>query len=418
MERKLKILMIDKYYFIKGGAERYYFELKKILESHGHQVIPFSMQHPENFTTDYADYFVDHIDFNHASLVKKVSQGLKIAGRIIYFTQAKKRLEALINKVKPDTAHIHMIDHQISPSILHTLKNYGIPVIQTVHQYKYVCPNYRLYNMGTKTICEKCLDGKYFHPIIERCHKNSMAAGLLLSLETYIHNFLNIYENIQIFHVPSTFMKNKLIQGGLEKHKIAKLYYTINIDEYPFSPNYEDYFIYYGRLSEEKGILTLLKAMRGVKHSKLLIVGDGPQYSELVQYSEANQLGNVCFVGKKEGQELKSIVSKAKFVIVPSEWYDNSPLVIYEAFSLGKPVIGTEIGGIAELVEHQINGLLFEVKDTEGLQAAICRLLAHPEDIRRFGTNARAKAEQEFSAAYHYQEMMLLYDKLHNGLGA
>ncbi|MFQ5752238.1 MAG: glycosyltransferase, partial [bacterium] len=196
MARKLKILMIDKYYFIKGGAERYYFELAKLLEAQGHQVIPFSMQHNENLGTSYSDYFVDFIDYNNGSKKINFAQSLKIAGRMLYSIHSKRKLEALIEHVKPDLAHLHMIDHQISPSILHTLKNHEIPVIQTVHQYKLVCPNYRLYNTRTNSICEKCLGGHYLYPITERCHKNSFAAGLLLALETYLHRFLSIYENV------------------------------------------------------------------------------------------------------------------------------------------------------------------------------------------------------------------------------
>ena len=414
MSDKLKILMVDKYYFIKGGAERYYFELAKLLEAHGHEVIPFSMHHQENFETDYSDYFVDFIDYNNRSTKKNFGQSFKIVGRMIYSTHAKRKLEALIKKVKPDLAHLHMIDHQISPSILHTLKNYEIPVVQTVHQYKLVCPNYRLYNARTNTICEKCIAGNYLHPIVERCHKNSIAAGLLLSLEMYVHHFLKIYDNIDLFHAPSEFMKVKLVEGGIDKKKITKLYYTLNIDEYPFTQEYGEYFVYYGRLSEEKGILTLLQAMKGINKSKLLIIGNGPQESELKEFCAANDLKNVEFLGKKEGEELKSIVAKAKFVIVPSEWYDNSPLVIYEAFSLGTPVVGAKIGGIAELVDHEINGLLFEVGNVRELRAAISRLLDNSELIERFGANAREKAEKEFSPAFHYEQIMTLYHKVLN----
>ncbi|HEX9971680.1 MAG TPA: glycosyltransferase, partial [bacterium] len=135
----MKILMINKYYFVKGGSERYLFDLTELLEQNGHEIIPFAMKDENNFQSEYSDYFVDHVDYDAAFNVKK----LKEAGRLIYSFHARKQIDALIEATKPDVAHLHMIDHQISPAILHSLRKYRIPVVQTVHQYKLVCPNYR-----------------------------------------------------------------------------------------------------------------------------------------------------------------------------------------------------------------------------------------------------------------------------------
>ena len=275
MEKSLKILMVDKYHFIKGGAERYFFELKEVLESYGHKVIPFSMQHPDNYHTEYEKYFVKNIDFHHNSSLKRLIDSPGIASRIIYSYEAKKKIEELILHEKPDIAHLHMIDHQLSPSILHALKKHNIPVIQTVHQYKMVCGNYKLYNPGKGTVCEKCLNGSHWHPIKEKCHMDSRLSGVLLALEMNIHKMMHIYDNVDLFHVPSVFMKTKLTAGGVDESKIQHLYYTIKLEDYPYSPDYSDYFVYYGRLSKEKGILTLLKTMKEVPEAKLLILGDG-----------------------------------------------------------------------------------------------------------------------------------------------
>ena len=274
----MKILMINKYYFIKGGSERYFFELTKILENNGHQVIPFAMQHPNNFKSEYSEFFVDNIEFNLNSRYEKIKNGVKIANRIIYSVEAKNKVDQLINRVKPDLAHLHMIDHQISPSILHAIKKYDIPVLQTVHQSKLICPNYRMYNWHKKQICEKCLGGHFYHPVIEKCHKDSRIAGLLIAVEAYIHKWIKIYEkNIDIYHVPSRFMGRKFIQAGIDEKKVKHLYYTININDYPPYYEFEDYFVYYGRLEGAKGLMTLLKAMRQIKRSKLLMIGTGPE---------------------------------------------------------------------------------------------------------------------------------------------
>ena len=412
----MKFLFVDKYYFIKGGAERYFFEFADVLRDKGHDVIPFSMAHPENISTPYAKYFVSEIEYNGKSSFNKLLNAPSSLFRMIYSLEAKKQLTNLIEETKPDIAHLHMIDHQISPSILHVLKKYDIPVMQTVHQYKLVCPNYRFYNASKNKICEKCLDGKYYHPIFEKCHKNSSITGAMLALEMTIHKKMKIYENnIDLFHVPSTFMGEKLIQGGVDPAKVFQMFYTINLDDFPYQKDVENYFVYFGRLSEEKGILTLLKAMKGISNTKLLILGSGPQEELLRNFTEENNLQNVEFLGYKGKNDINEIIGKAKFVVVPSEWYDNSPLVIYESFALGTPVIGANLGGIPELVNHEINGLIFKAGNVEDLTDKIKKLVENSDLAKKFSQAARNKAEREFNPQVHYEKMMKIYKELLNG---
>lgn len=409
----MKILMIDKFYFIKGGAERYYFELKDVLEARGHQVIPFSMKHPSNFPTEYEPFFVDNINYDMSSWMKKLAAFPKITGRMIYSVHAMKQIELLIKKEQPDLAHLHMIDHQLSPSILHSLKRYNIPVIQTVHQYKLVCPNYRLHNPGTNKICEKCLGGNFFHPIFERCHKDSALAGALVGLESFLHRKMKIYEkNVDIFHVPSHFMGQKLREGGVGNGKIRHLFYTLKLDNYPAHFEFKDYIVYFGRLAKEKGVTTLLKAMKRLPEVKLRVIGEGPERAALQRYVEENSLKNVRFEGMKGGAELRSLVQNSRFVVVPSEWYDNSPLVIYESFAYGKPVIGARMGGIPELIDHDRNGLHFEAGNVGELTDQISYLSNRPDLISEFGQQARRKAENEFEPETHYDRIYKWYEEL------
>jgi len=410
---QMKILMSDKYFFIKGGAERYMFELMSILQKRGHEIIPFSMQHPNNFETEYEQFFVKNIEYNLSGSIQKVKASLSFIPKMIYSFDAKNQIKKLIEYNKPDIAHLHMIDHQISPSILPVLKEYKIPVIQTVHQYKLVCPNYRLYNPSTNQVCEKCLDGHYIHPVFEKCHKNSTSAGFLLWLEMFFHKKMQIYEkNIDLFHVPSHFMGSMLKRGGINPDKVSHLFYTIDLNEYSPSFDFEDYFIYFGRLAPEKGILTLLKAMEDVHKSNLLIVGDGPEEDTLKQFAHDKQLKNVKFIGLKNGNELKQIIANAKFSIVPSEWYDNSPLVIYESLALGTPVIGSVMGGIPELIRHEETGYHFTAKKPSELAERMNFLLENPKTIKKMSRNARQHAEKYFSPDYHYDKILEYYDSL------
>ncbi|MDZ7267413.1 MAG: glycosyltransferase family 4 protein [candidate division KSB1 bacterium] len=410
----MKILMIDKYHFIKGGAERYFFELKRVLERHGHEVIPFAMQHPDNFPSAWSDYFVSNIEYNGHTGLRRFAAAPKIFGRMLYSTEARARVERLVDRVRPDLVHLHMIDHQISPSILHVFQRHGIPVLQTCHQYKLVCPSYRLLVMRENRLCEKCVQGRFYHAVLERCHKDSLAASAMVAAESYLHRWMKIYDIIRLFHVPSRFLGEKLRQSGVAAQRVWHQFYTIEMADFPYSPECDDYFVYYGRLSAEKGILTLLRAMQHVKVSKLLIIGDGPQRPELEQFVVTHGLANVVFLGNRSARELVTLVGRAKFVVVPSEWYDNSPLVIYESFSMGKPVIATRLGGMPELIEDGVNGRLFDAKDHVTLTKLIQALLHDETGLKAMSRAARGTAEREFDPEVHYQRIHAVYQRLRN----
>jgi glycosyltransferase involved in cell wall biosynthesis len=407
----MKVLMADKFFFIKGGAERYYFDLKTLLESKGHEVIPFSMKHPRNAASPYSRYFVDQIDFNPERLKDRVTTGVRSAARIVYSLQARRNIERLIRDTRPEIAHLHMIDHQLSPSILPAFRKAGIPVVQTVHTYKAVCPSYRLFIMHKKRICEKCMRGAFYHAIIERCHKRSLPASALLAVEASVHAAFRFYKrDIDLFLVPSVFMGKKMAEGGYDPSKIRHLPYTIGMDDYPVRTGSDGYFIFYGRLSEEKGIETLIRAVNAGDPRRLKIIGDGPMRSQLQALVRSRGLQNVEFTGSLGGKALQKQVLGAEFVVVPSEWYENSPLVIYEAFTMGKPVVGARIGGIPELIEHGKDGFLFEAGNSGDLRKTIRIFFDHPGLASRMGRAARVKAEKTFKPEIHYDRLMRLYE--------
>jgi len=402
--------MIDKYYFVKGGVERYLFEIKKILESHGHDVIPFSMKNDSNEESPYSEYFVNNIEFNIESRLARLCQSFRIIGRVIYSFHAKRKLKKLIERIQPDIAHLHMIDHQISPSILHVLKRYKIPALQTVHQYKLVCPNARMYIDHKNEICERCLGGRFYHALVQKCHKHSFSASLLVGVECYLHQFLQIYDTIQLYHVPSRFMGSKLEQGGIPAGKIHYQFLTLDMENYGYHKEYLKYIIYYGRLSPEKGVYTLLKAFQKLNTEvELKIIGDGPVRESLESYASQHRKKNITFLGYKGGKELIKLLANSMFVVVPSEWYENSPLTIYEPFSLGKPVIGARIGGIPEFIQDEVNGYLFESGNVDELAVKMETLIKSPNKIEEFGKNARDFAERNFAPEVHYKNLMSLY---------
>ena len=413
MNPSLKILMVNKFFYVKGGSERYFFELMHLLRSKGHAVIPFAMHHPNNEKSRFSDTFVDYTEYNRSGQSRLIDRAHQ-ACRMIYSLHAQKQIETLIRKTRPDIAHLHMIDHQISPSILPVLKKYGIPIIQTVHQYKLICPNYRLFIPRKNEICTRCVGGSLIHPVIQKCHRDSRFASAMVAFEAFVHRMIRIYRHVDLFHVPSHFMGQKLAEGGIGEDRIVHANYTIDLDSFPCSPVYEPYYVYAGRLSNEKGILTLLKAARMIPDFPLYIIGDGPQRDRIERCIRDEKLNHIRLTGALDKVRLREIVGKSRCLVVPSEWYDNSPLVIYEAFSMGKPVIASKMGGMPELVQHGETGLLFEAGHVETLADSIRQLMKEPETAQRMGYQARRKAEQQFSFEIHYKKVMGFYSTLLN----
>jgi glycosyltransferase involved in cell wall biosynthesis len=353
----MRILQVNKFHYSRGGADKYYLSLGRAQELAGHEVAYFSMQHPKNEATPYAKYFVSRLSFNEGGFKDK----LKTPGRMIYSLEAKRKFKKLIADFKPEIIHIHNIYHQISPSILDVAHKAGIPVVMHVHDYKLVCPNYQLFAHGK--ICEACKRHKYYKCVQKKCFKDSRAKSFLAAVEMYVHHsWLKIYEHkVNTFITPSAFMKDKLIEFGFptEKIKVITNPFDPQMALIPGEENQktDNYLLYFGRLSEEKGLKVLVEAA-AITGSKLKFVGDGPQKIELDTLAKKINT-DLEFLGFKSGEELKKIILKAKVVVLPSIWLENMPLSLLEALNLGKVVIASNIGGIPEIIKDGENGLLF-----------------------------------------------------------
>ena len=407
----MKILMVNKFLYLTGGVERYMFDLIQLLERHHHEVVPFAMNHEKNVASDYASYFVSRVDLAAPQQAGSLFRKLRTALRVVYSTEARRKVRRIVLETQPDVAHLHSICYQITPSILYELRDLGIPVIQTVHELKLVCPNQRLFNLYTGQVCEKCAGHRYYQAVVQRCMKNSWAASFLGCMEAYIYHFARTYrKTIDAFIVPSEFHAAKLCEmGGIERQRIFHIPHAIDVGAYAPSYDSDKCIVFIGRLSAEKGVLTLVRAMKDVRDVDLILVGDGPQRAILEAYVLSHGLTNVKFAGWVTPDDLKCIASRTRFVVLPSEWYENSPLVIYEAFALGKPVLGSNRGGIPELVEDGVNGLLFEAGNVSDLATKIEYLLDRPALIEEMGRNARTRAEREFDLDMHYERIMGVY---------
>lgn len=402
----MKILFVNKFFYIKGGAENSMFQTAGMLERQGHEIIYFSMADHKNIASEWNRFFVSNVDFDIRSLRGKI----RVAFKLLYSFEAKKRIECLIQKTRPDLVHLNNIYHQISPSILDSIKKFNLPVVMSLRDYKLVCANQRMVN--DQGICELCTNGRYYNCFLHTCVKQSRAKSLLNTMEMYLHHdILKIYRHVDLFISPSKFLKSKLEDMGFEG-KIRHLFNFADLNEFTPAYGFKDRTcVYLGRLSQEKGILTLIRAAAGLD-LRLKIIGDGPERAYIKKKITQENLGNIELLGHRERARLREEIKSAMFVVVPSEWYENNPRSIVESFALGKPVIGADIGGIPEMVRHGKTGRLFKPGDPDDLKQQMKVLLDSPDLAVQYGKNARQFALEELNADRQYEILIQMYKQV------
>jgi len=400
------VLQANKFHFVKGGAERYYLDVSRRLRERGHTVIPFAMRHARNEPSEYERYFVSEIDYRGRM---GAIHRLRAAARSVYSTETAGHIAQLVERERPQVAHLHNIYHQISPALVLALARRGVPMVHTLHDYKVICPGYLF--MAHGEICECCRGGHYHKAVANRCLLDSRAASLVGAIEGYVHRWLRTYEKVRFFLCPSRFMLEKMAEYGVARERLVHLPYFLPLEDY--RPAYErsDYFIYLGRLSREKGVATLLAALRlrAGAHLTCRILGEGPLEADLRRQAAESGLGNVEFSGYIQGEALHAAIRGAAFTVVPSEWYENLPFAVLESFALGTPVVGARIGGIPEMVLDERTGLTFTMGDSHALAAALEWMESRPEQVIAMGRAARRLIEERYAPEPHLEQLEALY---------
>lgn len=402
---KLKILQINKFYYLRGGSESYLLKLSKLLEQAGHQVIPFAMSDGRNWSSNYREYFSEAMDLRKFSL--------KNIFKIYYNWDAARRLERLILKAKPDAAHLHVINYQLSPSVITVLKRHKIPAVMTIHDFSLICPNKKLFSRGQ--VCDLCRGARYYHCLLRRCAHGSYGLSFLAMLEAYINlRWRKAYEQVDLFIAPSQYVKDIHIKFGWPGDKIKVMPNFIETDvEEPAAPEAADYILYFGRLAPEKGITVLLKALsQANSRVKLKIAGAGPDYKMLRnRISELSLTGRVELLGFKYGEDLKALIKGALAVVVPSVCPEVFGYTALEALALGKIVIASRVGGLSEIIRDGDNGFLFASGDSHELARKINLAAARNEPIKIMEDRAK-NSLAKFNPQDHYEKIMELYKKI------
>lgn len=402
----MKVLQVNKFFYLKGGSEAYLFSLINGLRETGHAVAEFAMHDDRNHQSPWSKFFVSAVDYATTNSVEKI----KSAGKIIYSIEAKNKIAQVLDTFRPDLVHLHIFQHQLSASILPEIKKRKIPILYTAHDLKSICPNYKMLTHGV--VCEACRESRFYHCLIKKCVKESYLKSFINVVEMYFHYWRRYYDLIDLIITPSSFYRDKLVEWKFHAEKVVHI--PNFIDEEQFTPNYENqgYFIYLGRLSEEKGVLTLIKAMEQVPKGKLIIIGTGPLENEIKNQIALRHLSNVEMAGFKSGATLKKYIANAMFSVMPSEWYENGPISLLENFAFGKPVIGSDIGGIPENITHGTDGLIFRPKDSDDLADKINFLLDNQGMLPKMGKMARQKIERIYSKNKHLEAITEVYTKL------
>jgi glycosyltransferase involved in cell wall biosynthesis len=405
----MKILQINNIHFRRGGADIVYLNTGELLEKYGHNVFYFSQKNERNDVVNSDDYFINETNYFDKSLIKKIQS----IPRFFYSEESKNQLSKLISELNPDIAHIHLYKGTLTPSILEVLKHKKIPIIISLHDYGLLCPHNLMLD-GKMNICTRCVNGSPFNCITNKCNRNNLLLSAVSSFEYIFHKtffpFDKYFDNIIA-----------VSKFGLQMHQKSESLYDKIVHIYNFYPNLNqtkinsnkgDYFLYFGRLSSEKGIKTLFSAwLKEKRKSKLKVVGTGELFDELNVLTFENS--SIEMLGFKSGVELNTLIKEASFIVVPSEWYENNPLTIIEAYANGKPVIGSNVGGIPEIINDGDTGYLFDMGSINDLSDKITKAESIDDlEYYRLSTNARKFANEHFSEESHYQSLISIYEDL------
>jgi len=399
----MKVLLANKFFFVNGGSEVVFFQERDFLHRSGVQVVDFSMADARNLPSPFESLFVTNRTYKGET---SLSRRLKTALDFVHCQEAVSKIGRLLDQEKPSIVHCHNIYHQLTPSIIGAAKRRGIPVVLTAHDYKAVCPTYLCLRNGE--ICSECIDFGFGRVLSNRCADGSMGKSALLYAEAVVQRLLGSYEMLDGLFAPSDFLGRLLTKKRFPSERVHVLRNGIDVENISPSASDGQYVLFFGRLSHEKGVKTLLQAYQGIASDlPLVIAGTGPLEQALkVEFPFASFLGHVT------GNRLKDVIGGAAIVVVPSEWYENCPMSILEAMAYGRPVVASRIGGIPELVIHGETGFLFDPGDKGMLQEQLA-LLGRDVGMRRmFGAAARRRVEEHFSLKIHNDSLLKLYSQV------
>ncbi|HCS21847.1 MAG TPA: hypothetical protein DIW47_15035 [Bacteroidetes bacterium] len=390
----MKILAIHNDYQMHGGETAVFLADIQLLKNAGHTVIPYTR---DNREIAHYGFFKKAVFFPNAIFSLKS-----------YFD-----LRRLIRKERPDIAHVYNVFPLLSPSVYSALRSEGVPIVQAVHNFRFLCPNGLFLTHGQ--VCERCKFGNTLHAVYLKCYRNSTLLSLLYAVSIGLHRKLGTFKRIDRFITSTEFTRNKFAEARFtETEKISVLgnYLQLPLPEPLYTKPADGYIAYLGRLSEEKGISTLIKAVAGIEGLTLKIAGDGPERNALQEMVKELKLERVEFAGPITEEDKWNFLRNAICTVIPSKCYENFPLLILECMAVGTPVIGSDLGSIPHIIKDRQNGLIYDHSKPEDLKQKILWLLDSPDEAKTMAQRGRETIEKEYTSQVHYQQLIRIYETL------
>ncbi len=399
----MRILMVNKFLYPRGGSESYMLALGEYFKKQGHAVEYFGMYDEKNTVGNTAGKYTQNMDFHGKGMGRFL-----YPFKIIYSFEAKKKIMQVIDAFKPDIVHMNNINFQLTPSILYGIKKKGIPLVQTVHDYQMICPNHLLYNFKQNAPCEKCVGGSYRNCIQNKCIHESRVKSILGALEAKVYSWLRTYKKVDLFVCPSYFLENKLLSAkDYYAGKTLTIHNFINKKQFSNIDRREDaYIVFVGRLSKEKGVAHLAKTARLLPEYTFMVAGNGPDEGIL------HNIPNVKLAGFLTGDKLTRLMGNAKALLLPSVCYENCPLSILEAHALGVPVVTMNSGGMAELVKDGVTGTLVNELTPEGIALKLKETIENEDYYKALKVNCENEKENILSVETYCEILLKEYEKL------
>ena len=393
----MTILLINKFLYPNGGSETYIFKLGQQLMTMGHEVQYFGMEHEGRIVGNRVEAYTSDMDFHGGSKLSKLTYPIKT----IYSSEARKKLRLVLEDFQPDVCHLNNFNYQLTPSIILEIRKWSkkCKILYTAHDYQLVCPNHMCRTVASNENCEKCLGGHFLNCTKGKCIHGSLAKSAIGTMEATFWKMKGVYKHLDTIICCSRFMKTKLDTYKVLADKTVALHNFVEPVEKK-DVQKQDYILYFGRFSQEKGIGTLIQVAKQLPDVQFVFAGSGPLEDQV------SGVKNIKNVGFQRGEALEKLIREARFSIYPSEWYENCPFSVMESQMYGTPVLGANIGGIPELIEAGTTGLLFESGNAADLKEKVEKLWNDPQLLGEMTQNC---TPQRFMSLEGYTEEMMKY---------
>jgi glycosyltransferase involved in cell wall biosynthesis len=397
----MRILNVSQNYFVVGGMDVAMFTLERVLRAHGHEVIPFTAADVQNAPTPYARYF--------PPAARTEGAGAKDALETLYSRRAGHAIARLLDEQQVDLVHLHSYFKRLTPAILPEIRRRGIPLVQTLHEYRAVCPVSTLYRDGK--VCTDCQGRRYRNVIRHRCAGGSLARSAWNYAEMQASDWLGHKRDVARYITVSDYQRDLLIAMGMDADKLVTVHHPVDLPAPSPDGAKPSGVLFFGRLEAEKGAGLLLEIAERLPGERLVIVGDGSRREDLVRAACDRGRANVEFRGTLHGDALGAAIDAAACVIVPSLWPEAFGLTAVEALAHATPVVASAIGGMLDTVRDGVDGFLTAPGDVAALVEGVRRLTGDPDLARRMGQAGRERMANAFSADIFYRRTMHVYEE-------